>query len=66
MALLPVRRVEQRLDDASLQKPGGCVGARRLVIYARQRRAAKHHFSGQPEIFSCWNSPIPCEKMENA
>jgi hypothetical protein len=35
MALLPVHRVEQRLDDASLKKPGGCGGARRLVIYAR-------------------------------
>src|SRR5262249_50205773 len=46
MALPPVHRVEQRLDDASLQKPGGCVGARRLVIYAQEGSAAKHHFSG--------------------
>src|SRR5215813_10768302 len=43
MALPPVHRVEQRLDDASLQKPGGCVGARRLVIYAQEGCAAKHH-----------------------
>jgi hypothetical protein len=35
MALLPVHGVEQRLDDASLQKPGGCVGARRFIIYGR-------------------------------
>jgi hypothetical protein len=52
MALPPLHRVEQRLDDASLREPGGCMGARRVIIYPRYRRAAKHGFSGRPEIFS--------------
>jgi hypothetical protein len=51
MALPPVAGVEQRLDDASFKEAGRLRGSGRLLIYARCRRAAKHRFSGWPEIF---------------
>jgi hypothetical protein len=52
MALPPVAGVEQRLDGRVFAEAGRLRGgARRLLIYARCWRAAKHRFSGPPEIF---------------
>jgi hypothetical protein len=52
MALLPLFKGWSSTWTMRLQNAGRLRQARRLIIYALLRRAAKHRFSGLPEIFS--------------